>query len=282
MSINHRLFLLTSAGKWVVFYVLVLATLGFFLLPTLWMIVTSLKMNSDNMVLPPKLAFTPTLFNYMTVLNNSGFMKSFLNSFIISGATTVLSVMCSATSSYAYTRFRLFGSRSLSNFMLIARMIPPIVLVLPLYIFSLRSGLLDTYFIMVIALTTFSLPFQIWLLLGFFSQIPRDLDEVARIDGCSWFGAFIRVILPVSAPGLAATCLLTFFYSYNDLLFGIILSGNNVKPVSLAVMEFMGRYSYDWGAIMASGVLLMIPTLIIGIVFQRYMIQGMTAGAVKG
>ncbi|QHT62243.1 carbohydrate ABC transporter permease [Paenibacillus lycopersici] len=271
-----------NAAERTLFALLVALALIFLLLPIVWMIITAFKPNSEAMSLPPKLLFTPVLDNFKTVLSNPGFLGSFLNSAVIAVLTTLLTLFCSSTSSYALTRFRLVGANTLSTLILISRMIPAIVLGLPLYIIARTFGLLDTYFIMVIAITTFALPFQIWLLLGFFAQIPKALDESALIDGCSWYSAFLRVILPIAAPGLAATAIMTFLFSYNDFFFSLILTGKNIKTAPLAVMEYMGLRTFDWGAIMATGVLLAIPTLFIGIVFQRFMIQGMTAGAVKG
>jgi multiple sugar transport system permease protein len=271
-----------SGRNRLLFVILVALALCFFMLPIVWMLLTSFKHNSEAMSLPPRLTFTPTLENYATAVKNSVFLKSFLNSAIIAVCTMILTLICGTTSAYAFTRFRLIGSKSLSTMILVTRMVPAIVLGLPLYVISMKLHLLDTFFIMILAITTISLPFQIWMLLGFFAQIPKALDESALIDGCSWYSAFLRVILPVAAPGLAATSILTFMYSYNDVFFGIILSGNNVKPASLAVLEYIGRTTFDWGGIMASGVLLMLPTFVIAIVFQRFMIQGMTAGAVKG
>lgn len=271
-----------SGGGRLLFVLPLALALAFILLPIVWMLLTSFKPNMEAMSLPPSIVFHPTLENYSTVLHDSGFLKSFLHSTVIAALTTLLTLLCSSTSSYALTRFRLVGASTLSTMILITRMVPAIVLGLPLYIMASKSGLLDTYFIMVIAITTFALPFQIWLLLGFFAQIPKALDESALIDGCSRYSAFARVILPVAAPGLAATAIMTFLFSYNDFFFSLILTGNHVKTAPLAVMEYMGLRTFDWGAIMASGILLAVPTLFIGIAFQRFMIQGMTAGAVKG
>lgn len=254
----------------------------FALIPIIWMVLTSFKPNAMAMSIPPTLLFRPTLNNFASVFDNPEFLGSFYNSFFIAFATTALTLLCSTTSSYALTRFRILGANTLSTLILITRMVPAIVLGLPLYIIASKTGLLDSYFIMIVAITTFALPFQIWLLLGFFSQVPKALDESALIDGCSWYGAFFRVVLPIASPGLAATAIMTFLYSYNDLFFALILSGKNVKTAPLEVMEFMGLRTFDWGAIMASGVLLMIPTLIIGVLFQKFLIKGLTAGAVKG
>ncbi len=254
----------------------------FILLPIYWMILTSLKTNAETMVLPPKILFVPTLDNYVKSFTNSSFLKAMLNSVIISSAVTILTLFCGATSSYAFTRFRMFGNKTISSVILITRMFPGIVLGLPLFIIANRFDLLDTYFIMIIAIATFALPFQIWMLMGFFAQTPKSLDESARIDGCSWYSAFARIIIPTVAPGLAATAIMTFFFSWNDFFFALILARNTTKTAPLAILEYVSLRTFDWAAIMSSGVLLMIPTLTIGFVFQKYMIKGLNAGAVKG
>lgn len=273
---------LKNIGSKLLFMLGVSPFLVFFLFPVFWMVLTSFKMNSIVMSLPPKFIFSPTLTNYMSVLQNSGFLSSFLDSMIIACSTTALTVFCSSTLSYALTRFNIMGSNTLSSSILIMRMVPAIVLMIPLYIIGMQMNLLDTYFIMIIAITTFALPFQIWFLLGFFAQIPRSIDESALIDGCSWFSAFFRVVLPLAAPGLTATTLLTFFFSYNDIFFGIVLTDNKVTIAPLNLLQFMGERSFDWGAVMAGSALLMIPTLLLGLIFQRFLVKGLTGGSVKG
>ncbi len=261
---------------------LLLVLLTFFMVPLMLMIYNSFLNTSD--LLAPGISFTnPVTFNnYFSVFENASFAQAVLNSVIVSVCVTALTVVCGATSAYAFTRFRVFGSEQLSNSILIARMIPSVVLAIPLYIVGQNLNILNTYFILIVAITTFALPFQIWMLLGFFAQIPKSLDESARIDGCSYYQAFSKVILPAVSPGLAATAIMTFFFSWNELFFVLVLAGIDTKTAPMAIMDFMGYRNFDWGAILASGVVLMIPTLIIGIILKRYMVSGLTAGAVKG
>ena len=260
----------------------VMAYLIFFLLPIIWILVISFKPNSEAIQIPPKLIFKPIFDNYITVFSNTTLMKSIINSFIISTSVTALTVICAVTSAYAFTRFQSAGSKGLSTLILITRMIPGIVLGLPLFIIASKIHILDTYFIMIIAVTTFALPFQIWMLFGFFQQIPKSLDEAALIDGCNWYQAFLKIILPAASPGIAATAIMTFLFCWNDLFFAVVLTRSAVKTAPLAVLEYVGFRNFNWAAIMASGVILMIPTLIVGFSFQKYMIKGLTAGAVKG
>lgn len=266
----------------IIFILVVAAYLTFFLLPVFWILIVSFKPSSETLQIPPKLLFVPIIDNYSKVLKNPQIWKSLVNSFIISISVTILTIFCATTSSYAFTRFRTGLTKNFSTLLLITRMIPGVVLGLPLYIVATNIHILDTYMIMIIAVTTFALPFQIWLLFGFFKQIPMSLDEAALIDGCSWYTAFFRIILPSAAPGIAASAIMTFMFCWNDLFFAVVLTGMETKTAQLAVLEYMGYRIFDWAAIMASGSLLMIPTLILGFTFQKYIVKGLVAGAVKG
>lgn len=254
----------------------------FILSPLLLMAIDSFKLTGD--LLTPELKFSGawTIKNYLSVFTQAGFAQAVKNSLIIALAVTGLSVICGTTAAYSFTRFHVVGSTQLSNFVLIARMIPSVVLAIPLYIAAQKFHMMDTYLILIIAITTFALPFQIWMLIGFFAQIPRALDDAARIDGCSYFQAFIRVVMPSVCTGVAATAIMTFFFSWNELFFALVLGGSRTKIAPMAIMDFMGYRSFDWGAILAAGVVLMAPTLVIGLIFKRYMISGLTAGATKG
>ena len=256
--------------------------LVFILSPLVVMLVDSFKMTSD--LLSPDLVFQGKLSfkNYVSVFQQAGFGAAVKNSMIIAVCVTSLSLVCGTTAAYSFTRFRVMGSTQLSNSILIARMIPSVVMAIPLYVVAQKVHMMDTFFIMIIAITTFALPFQIWMLIGFFAQVPKSLDEAARIDGCSYFQTFFRIVIPSVSSGLAATAIMTFFFSWNELFFALVLCGSRTKIAPLAIMDFMGYRYFDWGAILAAGVVLMAPTLIIGIVFKRYMVSGLTAGATKG
>lgn len=254
----------------------------FVLVPLILMVFDSFKMTGD--LLSPDLKFTGklSLANYRSVFEQAGFGHAVKNSLIVATCVTALTVICGATSAFSFTRFHVMGSTQLSNSILIARMIPSVVMAIPLYIIAQRLNLSDTYFILIVAITTFALPFQISMLNGFFAQIPKSLDEAARIDGCNYFQVFYKIVLPSAAPGLAATAIMTFFFSWNELFFALVLCGTKTKIAPMAIMDFMGYRNFDWGAILAAGVVLMAPTLIVGLIFRRYMISGLTAGATKG
>lgn len=260
----------------------VILMLLFTLSPLVLMAVDSFKLTGDLLTPDLQISGKLTIQNYLSVFEQAGFLDAVKNSMIIALAVTGLSVICGTTAAYSFTRFHVMGSTQLSNFVLIARMIPSVVLAIPLYIAAQKFHLMDTYFILIIAITTFALPFQIWMLIGFFAQIPRALDDAARIDGCNYFQAFVKVVLPSVCTGVAATAIMTFFFSWNELFFALVLGGSQTKIAPMAIMDFMGYRSFDWGAILAAGVVLMLPTLLIGLIFKRYMISGLTAGATKG
>lgn len=254
----------------------------FVLVPLILMVADSFKMTGD--LLTPELKFSGnrSFANYKSVFEQSGFGNAIKNSLIVASFVTALTVICGATSAFAFTRFRVMGSTQLSNSILIARMIPSVVIGIPLYIIAQQLALTNTYFILIIAITTFALPFQISMLIGFYAQIPKSMDEAARIDGCNYFQVFLKIVTPSAAPGLAATAIMTFFFSWNELFFALILCGSRTKIAPMAIMDFMGYRNFDWGAILAAGVVLMAPTLLIGLIFKRYMVSGLTAGATKG
>ena len=261
---------------------LLILTLLFCMIPLILMLMDSFKASGDLMTLNLNLGAPLSLRNYASVFAATGFLSSLTNSVIVAILVTALTVICGATAAYSFTRFTSVGTRPLSNAILICRMIPSVVMGIPMYIVGQRLGLQDTYFMLVIAITTFALPFQIWMLIGFYAQIPKSLDESARIDGCSYYQAFWHIVTPSAAPGLSATAIMTFFFSWNELFFALIFCGNRTKTAPLTIMEFMGYRTFDWGAILAAGVILMVPTLLVGLVFKRYMVSGLTAGAVKG
>ena len=202
---------------------------------------------------------------------------------IVAILVTALTVICGATAAYSFTRFTSVGTRPLSNAILICRMIPSVVMGIPMYIVGQRLGLQDTYFMLVIAITTLRAAIPD---LDADRLLRADPEIAGRIRAPSTAARTIRrsgtSVTPSAAPGLSATAIMTFFFSWNELFFALIFCGNRTKTAPLTIMEFMGYRTFDWGAILAAGVILMVPTLLVGLVFKRYMVSGLTAGAVKG
>ena len=254
------------------------------LFPLAWMISTSLKPTEDAYVIPPMwIPEHPTLSSFATVLGIQNFPRYFCNSGVVSLATTILAMVFACTAGYGFSRFRFRGSRALMIFTLITQMFPGILLVIPYFQVMNSLGLFNTYPALVIAYTSFSLPFCIWMLKGFFDSIPTELDEAALIDGCGRFGSFFRVILPLSTPGLAATAIFSFLIAWNEFLFAVALTSTpDMSLVTVGIVSNIGQFRISWNDLMASSVLATIPTIVLYSFLERYLVQGLTAGAVKG
>jgi multiple sugar transport system permease protein len=272
----------SSATFWV--YLALLGMVVYCLFPLAWMISTSLKPTEDTYLIPPLwIPPTPTLSSYWTVLGIQSFPRYFLNSAIVSLATTVLAMVFACLAGYGFSRFRFRGSNILMIFTLITQMFPGILLVIPYFAVMSSIGLFNTYPALVIAYTSFALPFCIWMLKGFFDSIPGELDEAAMIDGCSRTTAFLRVILPLSTPGLAATAIFSFLVAWNEFLFAVVLTSTpDMFLVTVGIVSNIGQFRIQWNDLMAASVLATIPTIILYTFLERYLVQGLTAGAVKG
>jgi multiple sugar transport system permease protein len=253
-----------------------------FLFPVYWIFATSLKTQAQTWAIPPLLTFTPTLDNYVTVFTRRAFLPSLFNTILISTFGAAFTTFFGSLAAYAFTRFRFRGSSVLSTGILVTRMFPAVILALPVYLMARDLQILDTILVVVAADVTVALPFVIWLMIGFFRQVSRELDDAALIDGCSWFGAYWRIVLPAVAPGLVATGILSFIYHWNEFFFALVLTRLQAKPASVWVTEFVTFQGIDWGAITAGAALLALPTLAFALVAQRWLVRGLTAGAVKG
>jgi len=266
----------------VLFVLAVAAILVVFLFPIYWLFATSLKTQAQTWAIPPLLVFSPTFDNYVNVLTRRAFVPAVVNSFLIATTGTLFTTLFGSMAAYAFTRFRFRGASVLSTGILIIRMFPAVILALPIYLLGRDLQLLDTILIVVAADVTIALPFVIWLMIGFFRQVPRELDDAALIDGCSWFGTYWRIILPAVAPGLVATAILSFIYHWNEFFFALVLTRLQAKPASVWVTEFVTFHGIDWGAITAGAALLAFPTLLFAVIAQRWLVRGLTMGAVKG
>jgi multiple sugar transport system permease protein len=263
----------------IVVLVLCLAALTMF--PFIWLVTMSLKTNDDIFAFPPKLLFDPTAANYLA-LWDSGFRQAFLNSAIVSTTSTVLALLTGVPGAYALSRMMVRLEKPLSLLILASRMAPPIAFTIPYFLAYRYTNLLDTRTGLVLIYLTFNISLVVWLMRGFFDAVPRSLEEAAWIDGASLWQSFRRVILPISGPGIAATAILCFLYSWNDFFFALILTRKQATTAPVAVVNFMNYEGWDWGRIAAGGTLIMLPVLIFSLVVRKFLIQGMTAGAVKG
>jgi multiple sugar transport system permease protein len=257
--------------------------LALFLFPIYWMIMTAIKPQSDIFAYPPQ--FFPQRADWSVwarTISSTNIPRYFLNSAIVGFGTTILTLLLAAPAAYGVAHLPLRGKWVIILVSLSSLMFPAIMLATPLFVIFSRLGLTDNYFGLILANTALALPFALVVLRPFFLTLPKELTEAARIDGCSAWGAFGRVMLPLATPGLITAAIFTFLFGWNDLLFAITLTNNDqFRPVTAGLWTFIGRNNTDWNAVMAFSTLAMLPPLLIFLISQRYVISGLTSGAVK-
>ena len=254
-----------------------------FLFPMYWALVSSLSPEAELFATPSLWPRTLTLDHYRALFGERAFWIPIRNSLIVAGATTALCVTLGAPAAYALARLRFRGRDVLLATILVVTMFPQISIVSPLYLMLRAMRLLDTYPGLVLPYLTFAMPLTIWLLVGLYRQLPADLEEAALMDGATRWQAFTRIILPLAAPALATTAILTFIYCWNEFLFALSFTlGPDRQTVPVAIALFRGRYQVPWGEILAAAVVATIPVALIVLIAQRRIVQGLTAGAVKG
>jgi multiple sugar transport system permease protein len=267
----------------VVLYLLASIILAIWAFPIIWAIVVSFKSESEVLAYPPRIIFEPTLRNYEDALfGGISIMPSFITSFIVSGITTILTILLAVPAAYGFARLRLPGKRSIGFYTLMTQMIPPVGLVIPYFLILNRVGWLDTYQGMITVYLTFSLPFAIWLMVSYMEDIPREMEEAAFLDKASRFQALWHVILPQVRGGIGVTVIFVFLNAWNEFLFAVQLGGNTVRPVTVAMYNFVSVEQTLWAKLSAAALLAMLPVVIIGIAAQKQIVKGLTVGAVKG
>ncbi|HEX8035084.1 MAG TPA: carbohydrate ABC transporter permease [Ktedonobacterales bacterium] len=250
-----------------------------FLLPLLWMLLNSLKTPLDINTTPPSLIFKPTLANYDTVFQSQNFLQFMWNSLLVAAGSTIVSLILGLPAAYTIARYQ---QRGLAVLILMGRMIPGITLLIPWFILFRQVHLIDTYAALILTHMLVGLPFIVWVMIPFFEAIPRELDEAARIDGASMLSALVRIILPLSGPGIISASILAFVFSWNNFLFSIIFATERTKTLPVAIFNFISYAQIDWGGLMAAAVVITVPVLIIALLTQRWIVRGLTEGAIKG
>jgi ABC-type glycerol-3-phosphate transport system permease component len=252
--------------------------------PLLWMVLTSIKPDREILTAVPTFwTSDPTLGAYQRLFEQTKFLTYFRNSIVVAGSATVLTVLVGTLAAYGITRFRFRGRDFVAGVVLFTYMFAPIMIVVPFYILMRQAGLTNSHSGLVLAYVTFSLPFSMWLLRSFFQSIPLELEEAAMIDGCSRPQAVMRIIVPLALPGVIAVSIFTFIVAWNDYLFARVLIGaDDLKTLPVGIQDLYESTITDWGMVMAAGVMITIPALLIFILLQRYLIAGWGAGAVKG
>ena len=256
---------------------LILVITIIFAFPFIWMVLASFQRQID--IISPGFAFTPTMANYERVLERHSFSDYLMNSVIIAAASTVISLILGLPASYAVARFKY---NFLGLVLLTARIIPGITLLLPWHILFSQVGLHGTYIALIASHIFVSMPFVVWVMVPFFEALPTEIEESARIDGATLAGTFVRIVLPLATPGIITAAIMSFIFSWNNFMFALMLSSDETRTLPVAIFNFMSYSSIDWGGLMAAAVMITLPVLIVTIFMQRYIVSGLTAGAMKG
>ena len=251
------------------------------LLPVVWLLMTSFKKPVDVYAMPPKIVFNPTVENYVTLFVERNFLHYLNNSIVVSFFATFICVFLGALVSYVLSRYRIKKKENIAFWFLSLRMLPPIAVILPYYLLFRNLGLLDSRIALVLVDITITLPFSVWMMKGFFEEVPIEYEEAAMVDGCTRFQAFLRIILPLVRPGLAETAVFSLIFTWNEFLFALILSGEGAKTLPVGVTGFVTFEGIKWGLLAAGGVFIIAPILIASLFIQKNLIRGLTFGGIK-
>ncbi len=267
-----------------IIYILLIAACVFALFPIFWMVSVSLRPNMEIFIIPP--AWFPTTFTtevYEQIFANPQFVRMFLNSYFIAFAVTGVSLALATLAGYGFSRFDFRGNRLIQLFIIGTQMIPPISLIIPYFILIVSLRMYDTYPGLILTYTAFVLPFSTLMMISYFNTIPPDLEEAAMVDGCTRIGALVRVIIPIVLPGVVATGVYAFLLAWNEFLFAVTLTQSaDMRLVPVGIAMLMGEHVYQWNLMMGLSVLASLPLLVMFLFLQKYLISGLTVGAVKG
>ncbi len=277
-----------------IFYLLVGLLVFAILAPFVWMIISSISPPVELATQPPHwIPIHPSLERYAALIFGpkpgqnipiaaAKFVSAMINSLVISSATTLVCIVAGTSAAYALVRLPVPGKGSFLFGMLAAQMLPVIVIIIPLYLVMQQLALMDSYRGMIILYSGFMLPTVIWIMHGYFQTLPEELEEAAMIDGCSRLGALLRIVLPLSGPGLVAITAFAFLYTWNEFFMALIFTGARAKTITVIVTEFSTQAGIDYGLMTTAGVIGSIPPLILAFLLQKYIVTGLTSGAVKG
>jgi multiple sugar transport system permease protein len=262
-------------------YVIALTALVFFLFPILWISLTAFKTGGEFLRNPPVwIPQTPTLRSFTHVIESGG-LKTLKNSLIIATSATLLALIIGSMAAYGLARYKV-GGDNLPFFILSQRFMPPVAVIFAFVLVFKTLKWMDTHQALIVIYLTFNLPYAVWMLRGFFMEIPLEIEESALVDGCSPFGVFWRIALPLVTPGLVATAVFCFIFSWSEFFFAVSLTRTNAVTLSVYLPNFFGKMHQEWGQVGATSILAMAPMFLMSIVVQRYLVRGLTMGAVKG
>lgn len=268
---------LVEKASWACWYLV----LVLFLFPIYWLFLTGFKTRLETFSIPPTFVFNPTFLNFENVFLRRPFFFYLLNSIIVASASTFVCLVAGSMAAYALASFQFRGKENLAFWFLSIRMFPPVATVIPLFLIFKKIGIYGQYEGIIFAHVLFNLPFAIWMMRGFFQDVPKELEECARVDGCSRMSAIWKVVLPVVRPGLSATGIFCFIFSWNEFLFAFLLTSEATKTLPVAAASFVTDRAILWGDCGAASFITTIPILILAVLVQRHIISGLTFGAVK-
>jgi multiple sugar transport system permease protein len=265
------------------FALTVIAVVLWCLGPFLWQVLTSLKPDAELTRLPPLLPLSPTIGHYIAVFTGTSFLRIIANSALVASCATALSIAIGSLAAFGLAKLHVRFKGLILLFVLSASMFPPIATVSPLYLIIRTLGLRDTWWALIMTYTTFTLPLSVWILTNFFQEVPDEIYLASRVDGCSAFQSFIKIMLPLAGPGLITAAILVFIFSWNEFLFALTFTSTPAsRTIPVAIALFPGLHEVPWGDIAAASVVVTLPLVVLVFVFQRRIVEGLTAGAVKG
>ena len=262
-------------------YVVIMGCLFGVMFPIFWLILLSLKSQTQAFTYPPLFLFSPHWKNFRILFTEVKFYRFIINSLIISSGSVFFSLLIGVPTAYALLRAKIRFKKFLLAWNLLTRMVPGMVFIIPYFTVYSAIGLKDTHIGLILMYMIYNLPLVMWIMIPFFDQIPKDLEEAARTDGSSLVHNFIRIILPVSTPGLIACVIFTFIFSWNEFLFAVVMTRSRAVTATVGITHFMAYQGFDWGPMAAGGVLMLLPVIAFAVFIRRYLVKGLLGGAVK-
>jgi len=274
---------LRRLGRSTLLYLLLLLVLVFFICPILWFIALAIRPPETAFASPPQFTFAPTLDAFRHILIDPGAnAPQLLNSIIVAGCTVLLNLPFAVPAAYALSRFKFRGKKNLMLWYLGLLMAPPVAFLIPYFVLVTRIGLSGTYLAMVLVMQTLTIPFSVWLMKSFIDEVPLELEEAARVDGARWYTVMLRITLPIVRPGIIVTSMFSFVFAWNNAAFPLVLSSRATATLPIGTLGYFATSGVTWNYIAAAAVLAMVPPMIIFLVFDRYVVRGLTFGSVKG
>ncbi len=253
----------------------------FILVPIYWMVSTSIKTANQTFAMPPVFVFQPTFDHYREVFAEGAVTKGLRNSLIVASLSTLLALLLGTPAAYAMARFDFRGKASLWFWIISNRFISPIVVALPFFLLARDLSLLDSHWVLILTYLTFNIPLVIWLCIDQFRAIPRDIDQAAMVDGANQWQALRKLVMPLAIPGLVVAAIHCFVFSWNEFLFALVLTRAEAKTAPVEAANFMTGFGVRWGAMMATGTLIVLPVVVFAAIVSRHLVRGLTMGAVK-